>query len=146
MPVNAATLSALARIHGVRAAGEGRARFAVEVQTMMRFTKLSMIAVLSAVGAATAGVAAAQQAAPEPQSAPQASAPQSMAQAADPDQAAPAAGDATSVPDQVQTPDTGATASTRVMTNGPVPDTRANRARYGGPMSHAGKRSAPSGN
>jgi UrcA family protein len=27
----------------------------------------------------------------------------------------------------------------------PIPDTRANRARYGGPMSHAGRRSGPDG-
>jgi|GraSoiStandDraft_4_1057263.scaffolds.fasta_scaffold139039_2 hypothetical protein len=33
-----------------------------------------------------------------------------------------------------------------VVTNGPVPDTPANRARYGGPMSHAGKLTAPRGN
>jgi hypothetical protein len=32
------------------------------------------------------------------------------------------------------------------VTNGPVPDTPANRAKYGGPMSHAGKKTAPSGN
>ena len=34
----------------------------------------------------------------------------------------------------------------QVVTNGPVPDTAANRAKYGKPMSHAGKRSAPAGN
>jgi len=28
----------------------------------------------------------------------------------------------------------------------PIPDTRANRARFGGPMSHAGRRSSPKGN
>lgn len=33
-----------------------------------------------------------------------------------------------------------------LFTNGPIPDTRANRARYGQPLSHAGKRSAPAGN
>jgi hypothetical protein len=33
-----------------------------------------------------------------------------------------------------------------VVTNGPVPDTPANRARYGGPMSNAGKKTAPRGN
>ena len=32
------------------------------------------------------------------------------------------------------------------VTNGPVADTPANRARYGQPMSHAGKRTAPRGN
>jgi hypothetical protein len=33
-----------------------------------------------------------------------------------------------------------------LVTNGPVPDTPANRAKYGKPMSHAGKRTAPAGN
>lgn len=33
-----------------------------------------------------------------------------------------------------------------LLTNGPVPDTPANRAKYGGPMSHAGRRTAPAGN
>ena len=32
------------------------------------------------------------------------------------------------------------------VTNGPVPDTAENRAKYGGPMSHAGKRTAAKGN
>ncbi|HEV2366045.1 MAG TPA: hypothetical protein VGS12_17815 [Caulobacteraceae bacterium] len=34
----------------------------------------------------------------------------------------------------------------RTTTNGPVPDTPANRARYGGPMSRAGRLTAPAGN
>jgi hypothetical protein len=34
----------------------------------------------------------------------------------------------------------------RLVTNGPVPDTPANRARYGKPLSHAGKKTPPSGN
>lgn len=33
-----------------------------------------------------------------------------------------------------------------VVSNGPVPDTRANRAKYGAPESNAGKRSTPKGN
>ena len=33
-----------------------------------------------------------------------------------------------------------------VVSNGPVPDTRANRAKYGQPMSNAGKRTRPAGN
>ncbi|HEY9219167.1 MAG TPA: hypothetical protein VIO94_14050 [Phenylobacterium sp.] len=36
--------------------------------------------------------------------------------------------------------------STQVVTNGPVPDTAENRAKYGAPMSRAGKRTAPAGN
>ncbi len=34
----------------------------------------------------------------------------------------------------------------RLVTNGPVPDTRANRAKYGGPMSNAGRHTKPIGN
>jgi hypothetical protein len=34
----------------------------------------------------------------------------------------------------------------KLITNGPVPDTAANRAKYGGPMSHAGKHTPPVGN
>jgi hypothetical protein len=34
----------------------------------------------------------------------------------------------------------------RLVTNGPIPDTPANRARYGKPLSHAGRQSAPDGN
>ena len=33
-----------------------------------------------------------------------------------------------------------------VITNGPVPDTPANRARYGGPLSNAGRNTSPVGN
>ncbi|MFC3079615.1 UrcA family protein [Phenylobacterium terrae] len=39
-----------------------------------------------------------------------------------------------------------ASATTRLITNGPVPDTPENRARYGAPMSRAGKMTAPAGN
>lgn len=38
------------------------------------------------------------------------------------------------------------TYTTRTVTNGPVPDTPANRARFGQPMSHAGKQTTPAGN
>ncbi|HEY1447633.1 MAG TPA: hypothetical protein VGF33_03785 [Caulobacteraceae bacterium] len=34
----------------------------------------------------------------------------------------------------------------KLVTNGPVPDTPANRAKYGGPMSNGGRRTAPVGN
>jgi hypothetical protein len=34
----------------------------------------------------------------------------------------------------------------QLITNGPVPDTPANRAKYGGPNSRAGRRTAPAGN
>ncbi|HEX6860115.1 MAG TPA: hypothetical protein VF138_07970 [Caulobacteraceae bacterium] len=38
------------------------------------------------------------------------------------------------------------TLTTKIVTNGPVPDTPENRARYGRPLSHAGKMTAPAGN
>jgi hypothetical protein len=41
---------------------------------------------------------------------------------------------------------TGASVTTTLVTNGPVPDTPENRAKYGQPMSHAGKMTAPRGN
>jgi hypothetical protein len=41
---------------------------------------------------------------------------------------------------------TGASVTTSTVTNGPVPDTAENRAKYGAPMSNAGKRTAPAGN
>ncbi|HEY7900413.1 MAG TPA: hypothetical protein VIC25_04435 [Caulobacteraceae bacterium] len=34
----------------------------------------------------------------------------------------------------------------QMVTNGPVPDTPANRAKYGGPMSRAGRHTKPAGN
>jgi len=36
--------------------------------------------------------------------------------------------------------------SANVVTNGPIPDTAENRARYGAPISNGGKRTAPAGN
>jgi hypothetical protein len=56
-----------------------------------------------------------------------------------------AAGAVPTVPDQAQAP-ANATVVAATVTNGPIPDTPANRAKYGAPMSHAGKRSAPAGN
>ncbi|MDB5465579.1 MAG: hypothetical protein JWQ46_341 [Phenylobacterium sp.] len=40
----------------------------------------------------------------------------------------------------------GASVTTTVLTNGPIPDTPENRAKYGKPMSNAGKRSPAKGN
>ncbi len=39
-----------------------------------------------------------------------------------------------------------ATVTETTVTNGPVPDTAANRAKYGAPLSHAGKKTKPAGN
>jgi hypothetical protein len=41
---------------------------------------------------------------------------------------------------------TSATFTNMTVTNGPVPDTAENRAKYGSPMSNAGKKTAPRGN
>jgi hypothetical protein len=78
--------------------------------------------------------------------------PAMSAPAADPAQSAPGAGVNTSgtVMDASQMPTDQAKAlgqgDNTMVTNGPVPDTPANRAKYGKPMSRAGKRTAPAGN
>jgi len=61
---------------------------------------------------------------------------------------APSATDSTmSTPSTTATAPSGmATASVQTVTNGPIPDTPENRAKYGAPMSRAGKRTAPVGN
>jgi len=41
---------------------------------------------------------------------------------------------------------TSANAGTEVVSNGPIPDTRANRAKYGAPLSTAGRLTKPAGN
>ncbi len=109
---------------------------------MKIFTTISMVATVAALAGAASAQSAAQ---PQPMD-------QSVAQASDPslatpDAAAPApAAASTAVPDQVQTPPAGSTVVAATVTNGPIPDTPANRAKYGAPMTHAGKKTAPSGN
>jgi hypothetical protein len=67
--------------------------------------------------------------------------PEPMADMAPPPPPAPAAEPPTRMYSSVdQTP------TVTVVTNGPVPDTPDNRARYGGPMSRAGKHTTPAGN
>ena len=44
------------------------------------------------------------------------------------------------------TDETGAIVTRELVTNGPVPDTPENRARYGQPLSNAGRKTAPRGN
>jgi len=110
--------------------------------------------------AATMEVAANEQTAPagqampaDPQAAPPAPATTDMAAdpAAMPAQAAPDAGVNTSgvVPVSSQSPEAQATlkaGDANVVSNPPVADTVANRAKYGKPESNAGKRTAPKGN
>lgn len=62
------------------------------------------------------------------------------------------AGPSVSAPPESTAPDVGAhaepaaAATTLVVTNGPIPDTPANRAKYGEPLSHAGRMSKAAGN
>lgn len=65
-----------------------------------------------------------------------------------PTQSAPVAatGPAVSTSVTAADPSTGATLTVTTFTNGPVPDTKENRARYGQPMSNAGKRTPAKGN
>lgn len=62
-----------------------------------------------------------------------------------PAQAAPT-GTATATSVTTADPSSGATVTVTTLTNGPVPDTPANRAKYGQPMSNAGKRTPAKGN
>jgi len=101
---------------------------------MKILTTISMVALVATGVGAMAGAASAQ--AEPSQAAPDAT-------TAAPAAAAPGS---TAVPDQVQTPAPAATVVAATVTNGPIPDTAANRAKYGGPMSHAGKKSQPAGN
>jgi len=66
------------------------------------------------------------------------------------DPAAPVGSAANPIPQNSPTPAAQAGALTasdpNVVSNGPVPDTKANRARYGKPMSAAGRATQPAGN
>ncbi len=61
-----------------------------------------------------------------------------------------ASADASSTPaaatETASAPTPEATLTIETITNGPIPDTKANRARFGQPLSLAGKRTAPAGN
>lgn len=104
----------------------------------------------------TAPAAPADQTTPSAQTAATAAPAQASDMAADP-AATPQASSATSaavntsgtVPVSSKSPDEQASlkaGDADVVSNGPVPDTRENRAKYGGPMSNGGRRTAPRGN
>ena len=133
MPVMTATQPQLARIQP--SAGH-KPREPRKVEAMKILTTLSMAAAVAAGLGAMTGTASAQAVA---QAEPAQAVPDATA-------AAPAAPAATAVPDQVQTPAPAATVVAATVTNGPIPDTPANRAKYGGPMSHAGKKTQAAGN
>ncbi len=110
------------------------------------FLKISAAAAALVAATAIAGAASAQdQAAPAPadQAAPPAAA---QADTSAAPAAAPAAASSDSTGYNVGTPQTDPNTGAQIVTNGPVPDTSANRARFGKPDSHAGKRTAPAGN
>lgn len=89
------------------------------------------------------GAAYAQTTAPEDQAAPPAAS-ADMAAPAD-TMSAPAVNDPSAAPTTTtMASNTGVNVQT--VTNGPIPDTPENRAKYGKPMSNAGKKSAPVGN
>jgi hypothetical protein len=103
------------------------------------FLKISTAAVALIAASAIAGAASAQNQTNADQAAP--------AQA---DSNAAASAPAAAAPDtsgyNVGVPQTDPNTGAQIVTNGPVPDTRANRERFGAPDSHAGKRTAPAGN
>ena len=107
------------------------------------FLKISTAAAALIAATAIAGAASAQDqsSAPADQSAPAAAAP------ADANAAPAATAPATDTTGyNVGTPQTDPNTGAQIVTNGPVPDTRANRSRFGTPDSHAGKRTSPAGN
>jgi len=63
-----------------------------------------------------------------------------------PSASAPAAPAADTTGYNVGAPQTDPNTGAQIVTNGPVPDTRANRQRFGIPDSHAGRRTSPAGN
>lgn len=71
--------------------------------------------------------------------------PKSMAMAAPPPEPMPAPPPAPEAP-AASAYGSPASVTVSTVTNGPVPDTAENRAKYGGPMSRAGKRTQPAGN
>ncbi len=101
--------------------------------------KIAHLLTAAAATALIGGAAYAQQTTtPAPMPAPAASATTSTT-------AAPT-GTATSTSVTTVDPSSGASVTNTLTTNGPVADTPENRAKYGQPMSHAGKRTPPKGN
>lgn len=88
-------------------------------------------------------------AAPAPTQAPAQPSDQSSAQAPDqaPDQATTGAAGSMVAPASAEPARREPAATSQaVVSSDPIPDTRANRAKYGAPLSSAGRRSVPSGN
>jgi hypothetical protein len=107
--------------------------------------RLNYILAAAAIAALTAGAAAAQSS--DTSNGP------GMNGASNPSQAdqagAPASGyDTSNAPsaNQAGVPAAATVGDATLITNGPVPDTPENRAKYGKPMSNAGRHTAPAGN
>ncbi len=110
------------------------------------FLRFTAAAAAIAAATALAGAASAQDQSSAPAPAQPAAAPapaDTTAPAAAPsDASAPASSTGYNVGAPQTDPSTGA----QIVTNGPVPDTKANRERFGSPDSHAGKRTSAAGN
>ena len=102
---------------------------------------LATVAATALMGGAALAQPTDQSAAPSSEPAP-AAAPASSSS----EPATAATGTATQTSVTTSDPATGASATMTTTTNGPVPDTAENRKKYGGPMSHAGKRTPAKGN
>ncbi len=100
-------------------------------------TNLRLTVAAGALALAAASSALAQQGQPDP-------APAAPPAASAPDAAA--AGVNTSATQGPQGVETIVQGNNVLVTNGPIPDTKANRARYGQPMSMTGRRTKPAGN
>jgi hypothetical protein len=106
-----------------------------------RLNSLALSAILIACGSAVSAQAL-QDTAPATQTGatPSAAAPSADLAGQDASAAAPGDGQADSTPMMIRQGDN------VLVTNGPIPDTKANRARFGKPESNAGKKTAPAGN
>jgi hypothetical protein len=103
----------------------------------------AVVAVFHLSAVATVASAAVQAAAPDPSAASAGSGTTAPVPQDAPPPSMVTPGEPGTTPDQIRALRDG---ENRLVTNGPVPDTPANRARFGKPLSHAGKKTAPTGN
>ncbi len=111
------------------------------------FAGLAALALLSGPGLASAQTQSDQSASPPPSTAVNPPAPPANAPASAETAGVNTSGQLTPATDlpPAQAQALGAGDNT-VVTNGPVPDTPASRAKYGAPLSHAGRATSPTGN
>lgn len=107
--------------------------------------KLGNVSAFAVVTVLFAGAAVAQE-----QSSPSAPSPDQQAprapEAAAPSTSARSETSAASAPSAMNNAVNASAVTTRVITNGPIPDTPENRAAFGKPLSQAGRNSKPAGN